>query len=250
MAGAHVFPGGRVDDADRAEDVGKWCDGVGAAAKRIRTYPGADAIAFHVAAVRELFEEAGVLLARDSRGLLAIDDANQERLAVRRRDLLEHRLTLAELAQQEGVRLALDALVPFAHWITPDIETRRFDTYFFFAAAPPQQHATHDQRESTHGAWIGPREAIARCTAGEMALPPPTWTTLRALSAFGSIADAQAWAEAQHAPRVQPNVVDRGDGTRLIALPGDPLCPAVAGFEAREKRFLLERGRWRPVDPD
>ena len=146
------------------------------------------------------------------------------------------------------MRLAFDALALFAHWVTPEIETRRFDTHFFFAIAPDVQEAAHDEHETTQGTWMHPYEAIERCLGGDIALPPPTWTTLRALSQFSNVGDAWAWAQSQQVPRVLPYVTERGDGTRLIALPGDPLCPPIAGFEAQEKRFLLEGGRWRPVD--
>ena len=95
-----------------------------------------------------------------------------------------------------------------------------------------------------------PAEALERCREGAIALPPPTWTTLRALGESTSVGDALEWARAQRAPRVQPNVIERDDATRIIALPGDPLCPPVAGFEPVEKRFILSGGRWRPIDPD
>ena len=100
MGGAHVFPGGRVDDADYIEDASRWCDGVTGAVARMRNRTEEQAIAFHVAAIRELFEEAGVLLARDQRGIIAID-AGDERFIVSRRQLFEHRLTVRDLAERE-----------------------------------------------------------------------------------------------------------------------------------------------------
>jgi 8-oxo-dGTP pyrophosphatase MutT (NUDIX family) len=247
MGGAHVFPGGRVDDADHLAEPARWCDGVDAAMSRMRGRPAEQAIAFHVAAIRELFEEAGVLLARDSDGFVS-GRAPDGRLDAWRREMLEHRLTMRELAGREHLRFALDALALFGHWITPDIEARRFDTYFFFAVAPDAQDAAHDEGETTQGTWMSPQEALERCARGEIALPPPTWTTLRAMSQRQNVDDAWAWASFQPVPCVQPRVVERGDGARIIALPGDPLCPPVEGFEALEKRFLLEGGRWRPVD--
>jgi 8-oxo-dGTP pyrophosphatase MutT (NUDIX family) len=250
MGGAHVFPGGRVDEADYTDDPERWCDGVRSAVDRMPMRPPAEAVAFHVAAVRELFEEAGVLLARDADGIVAIDEGDDTRMAARRREMLQQRLTMRQLAEGEGVRPALDALVSFAHWVTPDVETRRFDTQFFFAVAPDVQQAAHCEIETTQGTWMYPEEAIDRCRRNEIALPPPTWTTLRALSAFASVDAAGMWARSQSAPRVQPRVEERGDGTRVIMLPGDPLCPAVEGFMAQETRFLLENGRWRPVDPE
>jgi 8-oxo-dGTP pyrophosphatase MutT (NUDIX family) len=247
MGGAHVFPGGRVDDADSIDDAARWCDGVAEAVDRMRGRSADQAVAFHVAALRELFEEAGVLLARDAGGMVAIGTADEERFGVCRREMMDHRLTMRDLAEREQVRLALNALALFAHWVTPEIETRRFDTYFFFAIAPDVQEAAHDQRETTEGTWIAPAEALERSLRGEIALPPPTWTTLRALARCPSVEAAWAWAQSQPVARVQPRVTERSDGARIIALPGDPLCPAVDGFEAEETRFLLENGRWKPL---
>ena len=249
MGGAHVFPGGRVDDADTMAEPERWCDGVSDAAARASGRGQEEAIAFHVAAIRELFEEAGVLLARDGGRIVEMHDGDGGRYQARRRDLLEQRLTMRELAEREGLRLALDALALFAHWVTPGVETRRFDTYFFLAIAPEVQHAAHDERETTQGTWMRPAEALDRCLAGEIALPPPTWTTLRWLSRCASVEEAWQWAVSRPrpVPRVQPCIDDRGDGTRVIMLPGDPRCPAVAGFAAAETRFELANGRWRPV---
>jgi 8-oxo-dGTP pyrophosphatase MutT (NUDIX family) len=250
MGGAHVFPGGRVDEADHTSDAEAWCDGVPQAIASLTDYSPGQAIAFHVAAARELFEEAGVLLARDGGGMVAIDERDTARVAALRREMSAHRLTMRGLVERDAIRLALDALVLFAHWVTPEIETRRFDTQFFFAIAPEAQQAAHDEEETTEGIWMDPAEALDRCRRGAIALPPPTWTTLRALSALPTIDAARAWAAAQRAPRVQPNVIERADGSRIIALPGDPLCPPVDGFEAPETRFVLSGGRWQPVDPD
>jgi len=246
MGGAHVFPGGRLDPADFIDAPERCCDGLDAAVARLPLRSAAEAIAFHVAAVRELFEEAAVLLARDaaSAGSAPRLDRTGETLREWQRQLFEGRVTMSGLAERDGLRLALDAFTVFAHWVTPEIETRRFDTQFFFAVAPADQQAVHDGGEHTDGLWVSPAEALERCRAGEFALPPPTWTTLRALSAFARVEDAQAWARAQRAPRVQPCVEARPDGTRVIMLPGYPGCPPVDGFEAAERRFVLEGGRW------
>lgn len=249
MGGAHVFPGGRVDRGDFTADADAWCDGVGGAIARLAARPPEEAVAFYVAALRELFEEAGVLLAREVSGeIVTIADAARPRFDAYRRDLAAGRMTLRDLAARERLRPALDALAPFAHWVTPDVETRRFDTHFFLAVAPPGQVAAHDDSESTDGVWLPPADATARCLNGELALPPPTWTTLRALSGFDRVEDARAWALEQRAPRIQPRVTALADGSREILLPGHPTFPAIDGFEPRETRFLLENGRWMPAD--
>ena len=247
MGGAHVFPGGRVDVADAAGDD-SWCDGIEAVVARMPGRDRRDAIAFHVAAVRELFEEAGVLLARDGRGgIVRIDTATDDRFESYRRAMTARTMTLAQLAERERLRIALDALAMFAHWVTPDVELRRFDTHFFLAVAPDEQEAAHDNHETTEGTWMPPADALARCLAGEIALPPPTWTTLRWLSRFARVEDAWRAARTRPVPRVQPCFRELGDGTRIVMLPGDAECPPVDGFAAEETRFLLEAGRWRPM---
>ena len=88
------------------------------------------------------------------------------------------------MIEREGLRLALDALVLFAHWVTPPIDTRQFDTRFFMTRVPPHQTPAHDDTETTHSVWITPAAAIAQSRRGEIVLPPPTWTTLRELEPF------------------------------------------------------------------
>jgi 8-oxo-dGTP pyrophosphatase MutT (NUDIX family) len=243
MGGAHVFPGGRVDAADEIDDIDTASDGVQAAVARMPDVAPATAVAHHVAALRELFEEAGVLLARPLTAMAA------DRLAAYRRDLLAGSTAFADIIRREHLRLALDELAYFAHWVTPEIETRRFDTRFFLARAPEGQTPVHDEGETSHSEWLAPLAAIERCRAGHISLPPPTWTTLDMLSKFDSIDAAFAWARRKPIPRVQPRFEKRGERT-LLFYPGDPMYPAVEGFEATETRFELENRRWRPIAAD
>src|SRR4051812_31394866 len=144
MGGAHVFPGGRVDQADYLEHPELICDGVAGAHRRMPDVSNDAAVAFHITAIRELFEEAGILLARRNGRLVSLQSSDSVRLTDCRQDLVAGALTMWELADREGLRLALDALAYFAHWVTPAIETRRFDTRFFIAVAPDNQAAAHD----------------------------------------------------------------------------------------------------------
>ena len=243
MGGAHVFPGGRVDAADQIDDIDAASDGMASAAVRMPDVAPEFAVAHHVAALRELFEEAGVLLARPLTAVPA------DRLANYRRDLLAGTMTFVEIIRRERLRLALDELAYFAHWVTPEIETRRFDTRFFLARAPEGQTPVHDDGETSHSEWLAPLAAIDQSRSGQISLPPPTWTTLSALAKFDSIDAALAWARRKPIPRVQPRFEKRGDQT-LLFYPGDPNYPAVEGFEATETRFVLENRRWRPVAVD
>jgi 8-oxo-dGTP pyrophosphatase MutT (NUDIX family) len=247
MGGAHVFPGGRVDAADGDGDA-MWCDGVQHAAAQLPALPRGDAIAYHVAAARELFEEAGVLLARGANGAFVslAGAADHARFKQARSDVHDGTLTLRMLVEREHLRLALDALTLFAHWVTPPIDTRQFDTRFFMTRVPPHQTPAHDDTETTHSAWVRPADAIAQAEAGDIVLPPPTWTTLRELEGFATVDDAMAWARPRRIVRRMPLAYEE-NGRRLLVLPGDPQHPDPPGDEPPvETRFVLVEKRWRP----
>jgi 8-oxo-dGTP pyrophosphatase MutT (NUDIX family) len=247
MGGAHVFPGGRVDAADQDGDE-SWCDGIAHAARQLPRLSSADAVSYHVAAARELFEEAGVLLARDADGAFVslAGAAEHDRFKRDRTAVHGHKTTLRAVAERERLRLALDALVLFAHWITPPIDTRQFDTRFFMTRVPPQQTPAHDQTETTHSVWITPSSAIAQSQHGDIVLPPPTWSTIRELEPFASVEEALAWARRRRVVGRQPLMLER-DGLRMLLAPGDPLHPDPPGDEPlAETRFVFVDGRWRP----
>jgi 8-oxo-dGTP pyrophosphatase MutT (NUDIX family) len=194
MGGAHVFPGGRMDGADCEADE-TWCAGLDVARTRLPECSPRDSAGFHVAAVRELFEEAGVLLARPG------DVGTAAGSADRRLEILSRLRAAAHVHAREfrtallsaRLRLDLAVLTPCAHWITPPRMTRRFDTWFFAARMPEGQIASHDAGETTHGAWVQPDDALRRAAAGTMELPPPTRHTLEELRQFSSVGEAIAW---------------------------------------------------------
>jgi 8-oxo-dGTP pyrophosphatase MutT (NUDIX family) len=231
MGGAYVFPGGRVDEADRAFG---------------------EAHAFEAAAIRELFEEAGILLARHPGGDTV--DLKQDGEVPRFRDyriaLADGSTTLRDVLSKEGLEPDFQALHLFAHWITPEIEIKRFDTRFFVTVVPVQQDAVHDDRETTHGEWMDPADAVERCRREEIALPPPTWTTLRRMATFSTVDEAVGWARGRRVVPVQPGFI-RNDQVTMLTLPGDPTYPQIDGFETPEEtRFILANGRWRAVAAD
>lgn len=202
MAGAFVFPGGRVDPADHA---------------------GGHGYAFLVEPAR--FPDLSV-------------DA----------ELAYRAAAVRELAEEASLAVAVDALIPIAHWVTPSNESRRYDTRFFLTVMPAGQAARHDDGEMTELAWWTPSDAIARCQRGEIMLPPPTWTTLRRLGQLATLTAALEWARSTSIVRIEPILVT--DGTRrMLTLPGDPTFPTMAGWDVPEEtRFLLEEGRgWLPV---
>jgi len=234
--GAHVFPGGRVDEHDASSADSSWCDGLDHARGQIADLPAADAVAYHVAAVRELFEEAGVLLARDRTGhfvSLAGDDVHR-RFTDHRRAVHAHRETLRGIVEREGLRLALDALIRYAHWVTPPVEGRRFDTRFFVARAPARQTPAHDETETTESVWITADAAIQSAERREIVLPPPTWTTLRELQGSRSVAAILESAAKRVVTRAEPElVIENGD--RLLVMPD-------------RTRFIWTDGLWRPEE--
>jgi 8-oxo-dGTP pyrophosphatase MutT (NUDIX family) len=245
MAGAHVFPGGRVDPSDH-EGSAEWCEGFADAQQRISGVTGEDAAAFHVAGVRELFEESGVLLARTTGSTfvsLAAADAHA-RFSRHRADVHNARRTLKDVVVGEGLRLALDALVYFAHWVTPPIDIRRFDTCFFVTRVPSEQAPAHDATELSEDVWMTPADALAAGRRGSIALPPPTWTTLRELEGFTSVDATIAWARARDVRSREPKVVEE-NGRRRLFLPGDPRHPDREPVGS-ETRFVLVDGGWRP----
>ena len=172
--------------------------------------------------------------------------ADRTRFKQARYDVHGGSTTLRRIVDREHLRLALDALILFAHWVTPPIDTRQFDTRFFMARVPPHQTPAHDETETTHSAWVRPADAIAQAEAGDIVLPPPTWTTLRELESFASVDDAMTWARRRRIVRRMP-LAHEENGRRLLVLPGDPQHPDPPGDEPPiETRFVLIEKRWRP----
>jgi len=152
-----------------------------------------------------------------------------------------------ELQEEASVYITVADLHPFAHWVTPEIEIRRYDTRFFLARMPEGQTAKHDEGETTALEWLTPQAAIAKFERRELLLPPPTWTTIRQLAPRRSIDDVLSWARSRSIVRVMPGFFKNGDEVTLT-LPGDPLYPTIPGWEVPEEtRFVLEEGaRWAP----
>ena len=224
FAAANVFPGGSVhpdDLADRTERT----DFTGATALAELTVRGGEspsgpteALALWRAALRELFEEAGVLLAADGRGqTIAFDDGNRERWQDYRRQLLADTVRFSEILRREVLALQYNRLVYFSHWITPLVIPRRFDTRFFVAELPPGQEASHDGRELTDGVWIRPREALDLFAQGRFELVHPTRLHLERLAGFGSAAAVLAYARQKLIRTVLPTLESEG-GVERVAL--------------------------------
>jgi 8-oxo-dGTP pyrophosphatase MutT (NUDIX family) len=218
-AGMYVFPGGRVDDADGGTEIAAFVSGLDDAAASATLGLRNGGLAYWVAAIRECFEEAGLLLAR-SIGSDRVQATDGDRSAVHRGDL-----SMVELCRRRDVVLDAGALHYVSHWVTPVGESkRRFDTRFFLATAPPGQDGRHDDTELVDSRWVVPADALAAADRGELVLLPPTTANLHFIAGCATVAEALARADAACSPpRIEPRL-RRGPNGKIIgvALPDDP----------------------------
>jgi 8-oxo-dGTP pyrophosphatase MutT (NUDIX family) len=235
MGGAHVFPGGKVDPSDN--DPG-WRAKIDRSAKDLSEQLGetdADVgLGLLVAAVRETFEEAGILLASTSVGA-DLAEARQR---------LHDGAAFLDLADELDMEIRSAALTPYARWITPKMESRRFDTRFYIAVAPEDQSARHDGTETTSALWLRPPRAIAEMFESRIKLAPPTVRTLQWLADFDDANSVIADALSRKPPLVRPEIVT-GDGGWFLALPGDPAHPENEPVLPGATRMVFDNGVWR-----
>lgn len=222
MAGAYVFPGGAVDPHDLESAARQLCTGRSDASASATLGVDSGGLAWWVAAVRECFEEAGILLALDGRGGTAEIHGAQavERVARHRSALRSGATTLVDIFAAEGFRIPAGALHYFAHWITPEGESRRYDTRFFATRAPGGQVPEHDGVEAISDLWIRPADALARHEAGEMELFLPTVRTLQTVARFSTSDGFLDWAQSVGDVRtMRPWRVATEDGTQAFLPP-------------------------------
>ena len=235
--GAHAFPGGVVDRSDRDATAATLPSGQRWAVAGEGDRPP-EAIVYWMTAIRELFEEVGVLLAKaDGRPLEG--PLPPELAQLRRR---------VQAGEPFGRVLAAANLVPgtdelfyFARWITPPSNPRRWDTRFLIGRAPPGQEAVVDGTETVSCAWFTPRAALAAYEAGAISLIPPTVRTLDDLARFGSVEEALDDARQRVVRAMRPEVAVE-DGTPTIAYPDN-----TGSVDLPPRRLVLRDGRWRPV---
>jgi 8-oxo-dGTP pyrophosphatase MutT (NUDIX family) len=219
--GMYVFPGGSVDRRDLDAQIA-WAGPPAAewAAPLSADEPLARGLV--AAAVRETFEESGVLLAGPDAD--SVTTAAGEHWQAEQAALLDRTASMAEVLARNGLVLRADLLRPWAHWVTPEIEPKRFDTRFFVAALPEGQQPVHFRGESDHSEWTTPRVAVERHAAGEIAMLPPTVFTLAEIGAYDTVADVMAAGARRDVKKVLPKIVVDGDDV-LLLLPGDPGYP-------------------------
>lgn len=235
LGGAYVFPGGKVDRFD-AEHAAQLDMDASTLAVRLgeAQLDAAQAAALHVAALRELFEETGVLLTSI--------EASQAEAAWAR---LREGLSFAELVDRQRLQLHASRMLPWSRWVTPlvgGVVRKRFDTRFFVAALPDGQRAQHDGHEAVECLWLAPRAALQAYWDGAMALAPPQIMSLAQLARHASVHSVLAAARAQRPPTILPEAF-MDAGARTICYPGDPLH-AVRERALPGPTRLRQQGRW------
>ena len=225
VGGAYVFPGGAVDPHDGGSEAEALCAGRSDAEASALLGHESGGLAYWVAVVRETFEEAGLLLAVRPGGpdLLAGAPDEEVRFTAERAAVNAGTRRFLDLCRDEGLRLSVEDIHYFAHWITPRGAPRRYDTRFFVAAAPRGQVAAHDAGETIAEVWISPHDALARHRAGEIEIIFPTIRNLQAIGRFATSRELlqAAAAASSSVPAIEPRVVPDGNGMRIV-LPGDP----------------------------
>jgi 8-oxo-dGTP pyrophosphatase MutT (NUDIX family) len=218
-SGAVVFPGGKVDPDDRSPTWGALAA------------PGAPDLPYWIAAVRETFEESGLLIAQSGADAISPDTA--QRITEHfRTPLLDQTITFSTLMSEKALVPALGLMAPFAHWITPPMVPKRFETHFFLIASLPGQTAVHDGREAVSSFWIRPKDLLAEADAGRQTLVPATRLNVELLAETDTVAAALAAARARNIVTVMPEMTKVDGGMRLT-------LPANAGYRTTE--MLLRR---------
>jgi 8-oxo-dGTP pyrophosphatase MutT (NUDIX family) len=210
--GALVFPGGKVEETDAASELAPYCRGSRANSEDHNT--------LRVAAIRETFEECGVLLARPRGEESLVDGVRLARIASEHQDTLQKgERTMLEVVRAEDLELAFDLLVPFAHWITPEFMPKRFDTHFFLVAAPPDQLAVHDGYESVDSLWTTIPRALELEKSGQRTIIFPTLENIKKLGRSRSVEDALDAARRDTIVTVLPTFSKAPDGTMMMEIP-------------------------------
>ena len=252
MAGAYVFPGGKLDPADLDMKDEVMHPNVATLASRLQATPGRPMppptqIGLVVAACRELFEEAGVLLATSAAE--PADEGEQRhwgQLIKNREAVAGGHESFEELLRKESLQLNAQNLGYWAHWITPSAEKRRFDTRFFVAKLPSGQSPSADGREITETRWMTPVAALQAQRDGSIFLPPPTLRTLEDISLFQTQKDLFAFANKQTPFAIMPKISKAGTDTSIV-LPWDREYATLEGeglgFSATDHRFVTSPSR-------
>jgi 8-oxo-dGTP pyrophosphatase MutT (NUDIX family) len=250
MAGAYVFPGGQLEETDndpQLENYIKTAD-VFDPYRLLQnsSLPREKARGFFITVIRETFEEAGILLGGKTVGNF-ISFANGDtlqRFNHYRQELSASRITLTEIARKEKLFLFTDALIPYAHWITPEFEKKRFNTIFFLAKLPPGQTPVADAAELTETLWVTPQKALEMHRQRKIILMPPTLKTIEELSAFRNINELFSATQKKIIYPILPQLAGH-----ILKLPHDPEYSIEAYKRpvnlSEPSRIFVENGVWK-----
>ena len=220
----YVFPGGKIDESDKDLNITNFCNGLNDEQASIKLGINKGGLSYWVACVRECFEEVGILLAKKNNGQeLDLNGAEMHKFNNYRRMLLENKISLFEICKKENLSLNLNNIEPFSHWITPEIEIKRFDTRFFIAYIPAKQTERHDGNELTDSVWISPKKALDRSLNGEMPMIMPTISNLQQCLEFDSgqkLLEHQSKLTNDDIPSILPKFF-KNEGKWVGLLPGD-----------------------------
>ncbi len=248
MGGNYVFPGGRVDRGDGSLETCQLSKGL-TLEQAYQMFGGVlspeESLAHWMAAIRELFEEAGILLAYDEKDVLfqpkTLED--RRRLEAQRNLLQKGERTICQIASEMGLSFALDQLHYYAHWITPEARPLRFDTRFFLAHYPEGQETSLDQKETIAEVWLTPKQSLEENFRGKVALSPPTLQILEDLSRYGRLEDVFGSLKERVITPVLPVLVNLGE--EVLIFPWDP---EYEMFERGEIPSTINHGK--PSTPD
>jgi 8-oxo-dGTP pyrophosphatase MutT (NUDIX family) len=220
-SGALVFPGGKADPQDFEENLIPYLDGAN---------EDTDMRAAQVSAIREAFEECGILLARNSGSSEIISGEKLAALQEYREPLNKGEISLLAFLKEQALVLACDELTHFAHWITPPMMPKRFDTHFYLAIAPADHIALHDGYESVDSVWIAPADAISEEAQGKRTIIFPTLRNLEKLATWNNLEDAISATLSSKVIPVLPWTEKREDGNYLC-------IPVEAGYATSEEKM-------------
>lgn len=256
MGKAFVYPGGQLDDTDCDAELTDFADGMTAVTAKMQlnepNLSDEKALGIFFAAIRETFEESGVLLAGLASGkdLDFTDQKLRQRFAKYRTMIHRQEMTLADLARQENLVFRLNDLRPYARWLTPEVEKKRFNTRFFLAAMPQDQVPVHDSAEMTETLWIEPGKALLKQKDGDMLLMPPTLKTLEEMVCRSSVAELLSHASSAAIQTIMPQVAAEGESI-IIKLPHDPEYTIAALKQPHRpdemSRIVIQDGRFTAV---
>jgi 8-oxo-dGTP pyrophosphatase MutT (NUDIX family) len=259
MGGLYAFPGGKVEASDSSDELFDCVEGLSRDAAQDCLGAGEASViaaAYWIAAIREVFEEVGVLFARDAAGnpLRFEDEEKQQRFERYRGLLFTKEISFNQLLQQEHLTLMVPQLFYYEHWITPVARPIRYDTYFFLAEIPAGQTPSIDYHEINEGLWQRIVVALEENTRGARPLTPPALCMLHGLQSFSSVHAIKEFCRTKRMSDPIVPLLTTIDGRETILLPADALYTAGSGESAmhkstfpRPQRLVLKEGRWLPA---